>query len=362
MRTTDTPTSQSRYLSYLEGCAERREIPGGVVSLVRPDGCRVDAFGVRSFDAPETVLPSDLYDLASLSKVVSTTTCVLALVEDGEVALGTRLADVIPEFRHRDVSVGQLLAHTSGLPGDDKRYKTCAGREDMLSFTFALDLEAAPGTRVSYSDFGFILLGLLVERIAGSLDGFAQERVFGPLGMGDTLYNPSARGLAGRCVPTELTQDRGLVRGVVHDGKAFRLGGVSGNAGVFSTARDLSRFVAMLLSDGALDGARVLSPTTLGLLRNVYTPAGEPPRTLGWICDARGDAFGDFCQAPCLYHTGFTGTSIYVDLSRRVGVVLLTNRIHPTRDNPRIFEIRRRVHNMVLRAVDDGDAPTERSW
>jgi CubicO group peptidase (beta-lactamase class C family) len=342
-----------RYLKYLNKCAAEHLIPGGAISLVTRAGCKISAFGVTSYNSSaRPVEMTDMYDLASLTKVISTTTACLKLIESGEFALGTPIKSILTEFSYSDVSVGQLLTHTSGMPGDDKRYRSCRSKDELLNFVFSLSPACPPGKKVIYSDFGYILLGLAVDRITGSLEHYCEQEIFIPLGMRDTVYNPTEKQRYQRCCPTEQTQDRGLIQGEVHDGKAWRMGGVSGNAGLFSTVQDLSVFVKMLMDCSDRCEPHVLSNSTLNLLKRCYTPFGEPRRTLGWVCDEASGAFGDYCLAPCIYHTGFTGTSIYVDYSRQCGVVLLTNRIHPSRENNSIFEIRRKAHNLALLDID----------
>lgn len=222
----------------------------------------------------------------------------------------------------------------------------------MWEFFKNMPLNFEPGTKVDYSDFGFIALGFVVEHFKGALDQVAEAEIFKPLQMKDTCYNPAKHGLADRCVAEEVTEARGVIKGVVHDGKGYCLDGVSGNAGVFSTADDLSRFVRMLLGNGELDGVRILKPETVEMLRHSFTPNLNVSRTLGWIADDRNQSDGTEISDSCIYHTGFSGTSIYVDFKRNMGIILLTNRVHPSRDNDAIIDIRKDVHNETLKAFD----------
>ncbi len=337
----------------LEDYTQRELIPGAALAVVTPGEAQVRHVGNRSLRPEKKPLEEDaIYDLASLTKVVSTTTLALQCLEEGRFTLQSPVRSLMPEFPHEGVTIEHLMTHSSGVCGDDKAYKPLHGKEAIKDFFFQKPLDFAPGTQVVYSDFGYILLGFVVEQYLGGLDEASRERIFRPLEMPDSGYLPADHGLAGRCVPTE-EDDRGVVQGVVHDGKAYRLDGLSGNAGVFSTARDLSHFVQMLLGGGQYQGRRILHGSTVNLLKKCYTPQLNLRRTLGWLTDEKTNAFGDYYSDSCLFHTGFTGTSIYVDFARQCGIVLLTNRIHPTRDNPHIKMVRDTVHNALLRAFDE---------
>ncbi|MEW5929134.1 MAG: serine hydrolase domain-containing protein [Gemmatimonadota bacterium] len=273
-----------------------------------------------------------VYDLASLTKVVATTTAAMLLVEDGRLELDAPVSRYLPEFRGGSkgrVTVRHLLAHTSGLPAGS------GGRS--LARVVATPLQSAPGTRVVYSDVNMVVLFAAVERAAGEpLPGLLRRRVWEPLGMASTGFSPGAGCRA--CAPTGRSR---AFRGLVHDPIARRLGGVAGNAGLFSTAHDLGRFAAMLAGGGTLDGVRVLKPETVREFTR--RQPGARTRALGW--DTRGPAF---------QHTGFTGTSLWVDPERGVWTVLLTNRTYASsRRNP-LPALRRVVHRWVGSAAADG--------
>ncbi len=273
-----------------------------------------------------------VYDLASLTKVVATTTAVMLLVEDGRMELDAPVSRYLPEFRggRKDlVTVRHLLAHTSGLPaGTGAR---------TLTRVIATPLRALPGSRVVYSDVNMVVLFAAAERAAGEpLPDMLRRRVWEPLGMTSTGFSPG--GGCDLCAPTSR---KGLsFRGMVHDPIARRLGGVAGNAGLFSTAHDLGRFAAMLANGGELEGVRVLRAETVRAF--THRQPGARTRALGW--DTRGTAF---------WHTGFTGTSLWVDPDRGVWAVLLTNRTYgSSRRNP-LPALRRVVHNWVEDAAED---------
>jgi CubicO group peptidase (beta-lactamase class C family) len=259
------------------------------------------------------------------------------------------------------VTVAHLLLHTSGLTADNALADYADGRDKALERVAALKLEAPPGTRFRYSDVGFIVLGELVEKLGGlPVDRFAKKHVFDPLKMTDTGFRP-AGDVVKRVAPTGL-RDKLTIRGEVHDPRAYKMGGVAGHAGLFGTTDDLGRYARMLLRGGELDGARVLKADTVKLFtapREVPAqPAKskeDPPRqfrSYGWDVDTsfsgqRGDAFR---RGEGFGHTGFTGTSLWVDPRSQTAVVILTNRVHPD-DKGNVARLRREVANAVAAAV-----------
>jgi CubicO group peptidase (beta-lactamase class C family) len=293
-----------------------------------------------------------VYDLASLSKVVGTTTAVMLLVEDGKMRLDDPVAAYVPEFSgamKSSVTIRHLLTHTSGLPaGADVWGRT---PEEALVRAESVPLVRAPGERVEYSDIGFVVLFAAAERAAGEpLYRLLDRRVFGPLGMRSTTYLPG-EGCA-LCAPT--SRPRGdAYRGRVHDPIARQLGGLAGNAGLFSTAHDLARFAAMLASGGELDGVRVLRASTIRDFTRRQPGTGS--RALGWDTPSGGSggASGLRMSWSAFGHTGYTGTSLWVDPERGTWVVLLANRTYLTEDNNRMQALRRTVHDRVAEAADD---------
>ena len=242
-----------------------------------PEGAKRFCFGCRSLAPERTPLSEDaVFDLASLTKVVSTTTIALQCLEKGYFSLQTDAREFLPDFPLPGVTIGGLLTHTSGVCSDDKAYKRCRGKEEMKAFLYGLPAEFEPGTEVKYSDFGFVLLGWILESLCGDLEEYGKKHIFSPLKMEDTCFNPGK------------------------NGKAWRLGGVSANAGLFAPAADLERFVRMLLGGGELDGARILSPSTMRLLQKCYTTGLSQRRTLGWICNDTQALPGDYCSERCL--------------------------------------------------------------
>jgi uncharacterized protein YbbC (DUF1343 family)/CubicO group peptidase (beta-lactamase class C family) len=335
----------------LESYKERGAFPGGVLAVgYQGTLLHLHAFGNLSYDPDSpAVTARTLYDLASLTKVVATTTMAMILVDEGRLDLDRKVRDFLPGFQGPEkdaVTVRHLLTHSSGLPAVAPLFKEIRGREAYLERIQAMDLEYPPGSRSTYSDLGVILLGEILERIAGQpLETFTRERVFEPLGMRDTLFNPPAE-LRSRIAPTEQDPWRGRrVLGEVHDENAFAMGGVAPHAGLFGAASDLARFAQMMLDGG------IVSRETIALFtRRAGIPHSD--RALGWDTkSAQGSSAGTLFSANSFGHTGFTGTSIWIDPERQLYVSLLTNRVHPTRENNLIREARPAVADAVVRAL-----------
>ncbi len=320
------------------------------------------------------VTDSTLYDLASLTKVIGTTTAAMWAVEHAGLDLDRPVTRYLPEF-HGDsvrnaITVRQLLTHSSGLTSR-MLWRTARGRAAYLKTINDLPLAYAPGSKSQYSDFNLILVGLIIERLTGKpLDMLLQQKVFGPLGMRDTRFNPlvpperrirpdtdcTAAYVAGspllrRIAPTEIDTiyRHRQVQGIVHDENACALGGVAGHAGLFSSARDLAVFAQMLLDGGSYRGVRVLRPATIRTFTTRQSAAST--RALGWDTPGPAAFIPEVFSPHAFGHTGFTGTSIWVDPERDLFVVLLTNRVDPTRDNQKIGPLRRAVADAVVQAL-----------
>jgi CubicO group peptidase (beta-lactamase class C family) len=282
-------------------------------------------------DAGAVVAERTIYDLASLTKVVGTTTAVMILFDEGKIRLDDQVVKFIPEFTGggKDaITIRHLLEHRSGLPAGRDLWRIAHTPEEARAAVIATNLFAAPGQYYEYSDLGADMLGFVVEAVSGEpLDKFLDERVFTPLGMSDTHFRPEAS-LRDRIAPTELTPPRGYpLRGEVHDENAYALGGVAGHAGLFSTASDLSIFAQMLLNRGSYNGTRIVADSTVAL----FTKRAAGTRALGWdTCGGHGSC-GTYLSSSAYGHTGFTGTSLWIDPEREMFVVLLTNRVHAAR-------------------------------
>ena len=348
--------------SALQRAVQRTALPGGV-ALVRSKGVPLllQAYGLsRKYEAgaklsadPIPAAPDTLYDLASITKLF-TTTCVMRLVEQGRLALDEPVARWMPEFAaggKEQVTLRQLLTHTSGLPDYLELWKLEPTAEARVQRVLSTPLLNAPGSVFRYSDLGLIAIGHLIELVTGSsLDVAVRDMVTEPLQLRDTLYRPPA-GLKPRIAPTEDEDGvgRGMVWGEVHDENAWSLGGVAGHAGLFSTAADLDRLAQLYLNGGELDGSRLLEPETVAeMTRNQIGRIGS--RGLGWELNA-AYYMGHLASPQTYGHTGFTGTSLVIDPRRELIVVLLTNRVHPTRDGPSINSTRQALADAALAAA-----------
>jgi len=272
-----------------------------------------------------------IYDLASLTKVVATTTAAMILYDEGRLDLDEAVATYLPAFSggpKDHVTVRQLLTHHSGLPAGKQLWRLALNPEQARKIVLETPLNCNPGSCFLYSDLGADVLGWVVEEIAGqSLDVFLNERLFEPLGMGDTFFNPSLK-LQSRIAPTEVSPPRGYpLKGEVHDENAFALGGVAGHAGLFSTASDLAVFAEMMLNGGVYDGVRIVSDSTVAR----FTARTAGTRALGWDTADGDGGSGEYLSSRAYGHTGYTGTSIWIDPDRDMFVILLTNRVHAAR-------------------------------
>ena len=289
-----------------------------------------------------------LWDLASLTKVTGMTTAMMQLWEAGRIDLDAPLQRYIPEWtgpNKEKVTLRHLITHTSGLPAFKAYDRQTHDPDSLAKLMFATPLDTLPGVRMVYSDIGAYMLGRLVERVSGkTLDQYVVKHVFRPLGMNETGYRPDPA-LKPRIAPTEIDPVRGgKVWGVVHDERAYYLGGVSAHAGIFSSAHDLARLARMYLNGGVLDGVRVLRPSTIG----TFTTRQVADRALGWQKPDGSNSAGHLMSERAFGHTGFTGTSIWIDPAHDVFVILLSNRVNPTRNNPRIGRVRVALADAVM--------------
>lgn len=341
-----------------EAIADKR-CPGGVLWVEHGAEKYHKAFGNRAVvPSEETMTEDTLFDAASLTKVCACTPAMMLLIERGQVGIEDRVTKYIPEFAAEgkgDITVRQLFTHTSGLRPDVSLKPDWNGYDAAIRIACAEKLGSAPGEKVTYSDTGMYLLGEIVRRVAGEpLDQFVKREVYDRLGMKDTGFNPPKEKLA-RIAPTEV-EDGVPVRGVVHDPRARRMGGVAGHAGLFFTASDLARYARMLLNLGELDGVRIFKPETVKLMTSVQTPPNVTARRgLGWDIDSgysgpRGKVFplGSFG------HTGWTGTSLWIDPFSKTFVIFLSNRNHPT-EKGNMGALRSTLGTLGAEAVADFD-------
>ena len=343
----------------IEAAIERGETPGAVLLIGRgAETLHFAAYGNRqTLPAPEPMTTGTVFDLASLTKVVATATSVMKLVEKGSVRLDAPIAEYLPEFgaNGKDtITVEHLLLHQGGLIPDNALADYADGPVKAWERICALEPRAAAGTTFTYTDVGFIVLAELVKKVDGRpLDRFAQAEIFEPLGMVDTAFVPNAE-LSARCAPAE--QRNGVwMRGEVHDPRAYALDGVAGHAGLFSTATDLALYCRAILGGGSLAGsdtARVLSAATVGeMTRPRWLADRTGGRALGFDVDTRySSARGSFPRGTTFGHTGFTGTSFWLDPTTGGYVILLTNRVHPDGKGS-VIALRRTVASVVAQAL-----------
>jgi len=360
----------------LEKAISDKAFPGATLAIGYRGKVAIHAFGHLSYDVKSPVtVANTMYDIASLTKVVATTTIVAKLAEGDfpvPIDLDAKVERYLPEWtttserglvnlfrenpeelawRHK-VTVRHLLTHTSGLPAFKEYWRTSHSREESLARIFAEPLEYEPGTKEVYSDLGIILLTEIVERLTGkALDTLSSADIFAPLDMKNTMFRPPQK-LWPAIAPTEIDNNlrHRLVQGEVHDENAYVLGGVSGHAGLFSTAPDLAAFCQMLLDGGVYAHRRILRRATIAQFTAPQQLSGGT-RTLGWAVPTEGGSSGHYFSARSFGHTGFTGTSIWIDPDRDLFVVLLTNRVHPTRENTQIQQVRPALHDAVMQAL-----------
>jgi CubicO group peptidase (beta-lactamase class C family) len=361
----------SSAFSILDEAVADHVFPGGSIAVThRGRMVALKALGRFTCDSDSPLVTADtLFDLASVSKVVATTTVAMILYERGLLDLDAPVVGIVPEFaradsggagpedgdaRRRAVTLRMLLAHSSGLPAYEKLFLKARTREQLLRAAFAMPLVAEPGARAEYSDIGFMVLCEALERVAGeTLDRFCQREIFGPLGMRHTTYSPPPETRA-KIPPTQ--DDRAfrnrIIQGEVQDENASVLGGVAGQAGVFSTAEDLARFAHAMLGGGN----PILRPETVALFtRRETTPAGTS-RALGWDTPSPPSQSGKYFSPQAYGHLGYTGTSLWIDPARELSVVLLTNRTWPDSSNQissqAIKRVRPKFHDAVVEALD----------
>jgi len=348
--------SRFEYLKqYINKCAADKIFPGACFEVVtKEESLRCCEGYSQLLPIKELATIDGIYDLASLSKVICTTTIIMKLIEDGKLTLFTNVCDIFVCFKYKDITIYNLLTHTSGLPADINDYKVfCKDKKDVIEAVFSTKLEYETGKKVLYSDIGYILLGLIIEKIVGPIDAYFHVNIAKPLNMKDTCFNPKENAKA-RCVPTEYSSSRGYIKGEVHDGKAYMLGGVSGHAGLFSTVKDLANFCKMMLNNGIFNGKRILSEKSIKMIITCNTEGLNEKRGLGWqLKNNLGsiNSMGDLASNKSIFHTGFTGTSVLIDFENQFAFILLTNRIHPSRDNTDLIRLRRNINNIAQTVV-----------
>ncbi len=351
---------------------EANETPGAVVLVARHGRIAYfKAYGNRSIQpAREPMTIDTIFDMSSLTKVMATVPSIMLLVENGTVRLEDRVKRYLPSFSgggKDSITLRQLLTHHSGLPADFDLSRQWFGYKSAIEELWKINTDSEPGKEFLYSDLNFVILGEIVRTVSGkTLDEFAQQNIYIPLEMTDTFFHPSAK-LIGRIAPTESRRNtlkylKGMasiasldkiLRGEVHDPTAWRMGGVAGHAGLFSSAQDLAIYAQMLLDGGIYQGVRILSPLTVQAMSNPQSPEdSHQVRGYGWDIDStysapRGDIFRDGYG-----HTGFTGTSLWIHPPTSTFIIILSNRVHPEGGKD-INHLRAVIANIVAAAISD---------
>jgi len=332
--------------------------PGAVI-LISKEGKIIyeKAFGHLTYDdTSATVTINTIYDIASLTKVIATTTAVMICYDKNLFSLDDPVAKYLPEFSQNGkekVTIKNLLLHNSGLPAFKRFYKIFSSADEIIKDIYKTALSYKPGSKTVYSDLGFITLTKIVEQVTGKgFDVFCKEEIFIPLQMNSTFFNPPDS-LIYKIAPTEYDNywRNKLVWGEVHDETASLLNGVAGHAGLFSTAKDLSNLLQMLLDGGRYKNIQLIIPETVKLFTNRYSD--KSTRLLGWDTKSgEKSSAGNLFDITSFGHTGFTGTSVWIDPTRNLFLVFLTNRVYPTRENKKLYKVRPALHDEVINALN----------
>ncbi|HQI39750.1 MAG: hypothetical protein B6D44_12460 [Ignavibacteriales bacterium UTCHB2] len=335
--------------------------PGAVVLIWQNGNILYEnSFGKFTYDENSSdVNINTMFDLASLTKVIATTTATMLCLNRGLFNLDDKVVKYIPEFgknNKENITIKNLLLHNSGLPAFIRFYERGLNNNEVLNEIYSTKLENIPGEKTIYSDLGFITLGKIIEKVTGkTLDKFCADKIFKPLAMNSTYYNvPDS--LKKLCAPTEIDNYWRMktIQGEVHDENSYILNGVAGHAGLFSTAEDISKLMAMLMNKGKINGKEFLKSSTIEMFIKRY--GSESTRALGWDTKSeKGSTAGNFFSSNSFGHLGFTGTSVWADPVRNLFVVFLTNRVYPTRENSGLTKVRPALHDAVIKDINQSD-------
>ena len=346
--------------SLIQGALRQRVFPGLELLVAAGDEVLLhEAWGrIEIAQDARELGTGTLWDLASVTKPVATAMALMVMLEKGLVSLEDKVAEFVPEFdaaEKQGITLRHLLTHTSGLPPLIDLFSEGLARAEALQRLLHAPLHHPTGTAMVYGDLNFLILAEVIRRVTGgALAEYCHRHVFHPLQMTRTAFEPLAQGWEIAIAPTQYCPYRKqLLRGVVHDENAWVMGGEGGNAGLFSTAADLHRFARMILHDGELEGVRVLSGAGIEAMARNHSPRKLPPRGLGWDLKGEGTGYmscGELMPAGAIGHTGFTGTSIWIDRASGLCIVVLTNRVHISRDKNQqdMIRFRPRLHNLIV--------------
>jgi CubicO group peptidase (beta-lactamase class C family) len=350
------PEKLNYAFDLIKEAAEKAYFPGAVAAIGHKGGVyKIEHYGNRCIIPEKLPLEREtLFDMASLTKVVAANTLLMIFLDKGLISVFDKVSQNIEYFKGEEkenITIFNLLTHTAGLPAFGPLHKLCGDFEDAVKFIANEKLAYNPGTRVIYSDYGFILLKYILEKVGqDTFDNLCRRYVFEPLEMNSTCFNPKKGNIAATEVDTESGK---TIIGLCHDENARFFDGVSGHAGLFSNIDDMTKFASMLINEGNYKGRQLISRATFKAMIQNYTEGLEENRAWGWTIKGRIlSSGGDIISPKAFGHTGFTGTSIWTDIENDVYVILLTNRVHPTRENTSIIRFRRLFHNAVLAAIE----------
>lgn len=334
---------------YFEKLVKLNVFPGCNYAIIHNDKIEINSVGNKQI-VPKIVKNdiNTLYDLASLTKVVVTNVLITKLLQDNKIKLEDKVKIYLPKFKYENITIFHLLTHSSGLIADVDWTKV-NNKEDLIELLYDKDLYYETGKDVIYSDLNFIFLGFIIEKIYGKkIDEVANKEIFIPLNMNHTTYYPSDKD---NCAPTELTKERGLVQGFVHDEKAYLIG-PCGSAGVFSDIFDMIKFVQMILNDGKVDDKVFIEEKYIELWETAFVKGKKGNvRGLGW-CVGKGNNMGSKCDDKAISHTGFTGNTLLIDRKNKIGIIELGNRIHPSRENKSLIRKRKYMINYIYKNIE----------
>ena len=338
--------------AFMEKEIKSGTVPGAVI-FVSKNGSPVlhEAFGSSILiPKPEEMRTDTIFDLASLTKVVATLPAVLKLASDKAISLESRISDFFPGKKDSNVTVRHLLTHTSGLPAHRRYYEKQLSFHDAVEEILKEEGQYVPGTKVIYSDLGFILLAKIIERAAGTaFEKFVQQEIFSKLGMSNTIFNPESDPSCFAATDFDEKTKR-YKRGKVHDENAASMGGISGHAGLFSTAEDLHTFALMIENEGMTPNGSLIDPQLIELSRRNFTSFDDESRGLGWQLNGTKTKIiscGSRFPETAYGHTGYTGTSIWFDPVHMLHVIILTNRVHAADPN-KYLEVRPSLHDLIF--------------
>jgi len=340
--------------SYLKDLIyDKGTFPGAVFGLVTAEDKYINYIGQKQkYPNIEPMTQDTIFDLASLTKVIATTSAIMMLLEDGKLKMNTKIKDILCDFRYDNITVEHLMLHTAGYSAEPI-YKNCKNKNDLIDVLYKSTIDYDKFEKeVLYSDIGFLFLGLIIEHITEDFQDFLKKRLFKPLRMENTLFNPS-KDLISKIAATEYcTMRNKIIRGEVHDEKAYLFEGVAGHAGLFSTVEDLSNFAMMVLNDGMFEDKQIFSKNTIDLMCLPKTKNLNLNRTYGWAMKDSENSIGELASDIAIYHTGFTGTSVLIDRYYGKAFILLSNVNHPSRtNNEKLVNARKLINNIAMTCI-----------